>query len=119
MVRVRINRHPCPHHRELAGDPLGARALHERDEVLKQQLIGLELEPKLAASPQVILKRLMQRGHAAPPSGQGRAILRSAARSTFAYRAVVRMSRCLSTCPISLSDAPARSISVAAVCRKR
>ena len=118
-MRVGVLRQHRPHHRQLAGDPLGARALHERDEVLKQPLIGLELEPKLAASPQVILKRLMQRGHAAPPCGQGRAILRSVLRSTFAYLAVVRMSRCLSTCPISLSDAPARSISVAAVCRKR
>jgi hypothetical protein len=59
------------------------------DELLELPLDGDELEPESAADPQIVRERLAQRGHAAPPSGHGRASGRNALRSIFAWRAVV------------------------------
>ena len=83
-VRVSVDWQPGPHQRQLGRDPFRARLLQEVDEVLKQPLVGFELEPDTAADPQIVLERLAKRDHAAPPSGHGRASRRSVLRSTLA-----------------------------------
>jgi hypothetical protein len=83
-VRVNALRQPGPHHRQIDGDPLRARVLEKLHELLEQPPVGLQLEPELAADPQVVDQRLVKRGHAAPPSAHGRPSGRSALRSTFA-----------------------------------
>src|ERR1022692_3525236 len=119
-VRVRIRWHPRPRKRQLGGDPLSANLLEELDEPFKQPAVLGHLEPEPAADLQIVPEGFTKRAHATPPwDGHWRASARSALRSTFAYFAVVFCSRWRSTWPISASDAPALSISVAAVCRSR
>ena len=120
IVRVRARRHARPLERQLGGDPLSARPLEELHEPFQQPAVLGHLEPEPATEAQIVSQRFAKR-HAAPPScdGHGRASARSALRSTLAYIAVVFCSRWRNTWPISASDAPALSISVAAVCRNR
>ncbi len=120
IVRVRVNRQPRPRKRQLGGDPLRSGSLEELHEAFQQPAVLRHLEPEPATQAQIVSQRIAER-HAAPPScdGHGRASARSALRSTLAYIAVVFCSRWRSTWPISASDAPCLSISVAAVCRNR
>jgi hypothetical protein len=53
------------------------------DELQKQSLGSAQLESERTTDSQVIYQRLSQQAHAAPPS-HGRAMLRSASRSTLA-----------------------------------
>jgi hypothetical protein len=57
--------------------------LNECDELGEQLLGGVQFESERPADREVIEERLPERGHATPP-GHGRAIVRSAVRSTFA-----------------------------------
>jgi hypothetical protein len=120
-VRVRVHRHPRPRQCQLGGDPLSTRPLEELDEPLQQPAVLRHLKPKPTADAKIVTERVAKRAHATPPScdGHGRASAHSAVRSTLAYIVVVFCSRWRSTWPISASDAPALSISVATVCRSR
>ena len=72
----------------------------------------------LAPDPQIVGNPVIKRAHAAHP-GQGRASSLSRSRSTLAYSAVVSSLEWRNSWPISDSDAPPRSSSVAAVCLSR
>src|SRR5947209_20024913 len=73
-----------PGERVLDRHPVLAGCLEER-QVLSEELLGaLELEPERATDPQIVSRVLLERGHAAPPLGQGRASSRRRSRSTFA-----------------------------------
>ena len=60
------------------------RANGVSDPIAPVAVIETELKPEPTTDPQIILKRLAKRSHAAPPSGHGRASARSVLRSTFA-----------------------------------
>src|SRR3954451_21758106 len=108
--------HPSPLHRQLGGDPLRASLLQELNDPLEFALVALQVVAESSAKPEVVAQSLLERGHDRT-SGHGIAPALSVARSTRAEIAVVRRSRWRSTCPISSSVAPERSIPVAAVCR--
>ena len=57
-VRASVDWPPGPHQRQLGRDPFRSRLLQEVDEVLKQPLVGFELEPDTSADPQIVLERL-------------------------------------------------------------
>ena len=119
-VRAGVDWHLCPHHRQLGGDPVRAGPLQERDELLKQPLVCLELVAEPATDPQIVLEDLAQVSHAAPATATA-----TAARAPAALCGQPCVDRCRLALavsqhlPISASDAPARSIPVAAVCLSR
>ena len=118
---VRVDRHPRPHQRQLGGDPLSARLLEELDEPLQQPAVLRHLEPEPTADAKIVSQRVAQRGHAAPPSATATAARAPAAPCGRPWH-ISRSSSArggASTWPISASDAPFLSISVAAVCRSR
>src|SRR5215207_720088 len=78
----------------------------------------LQLETQTPPEFEVFCYSLFHAAHFASP-GHGSATVRSAARSTFAYTAVVFGLRCRRTSPISSSDAPPPSRPVASVWRNR
>src|SRR5439155_14665153 len=102
----------------LSGHHRHTGLFQEADEAHQPWLEAVHLEAQRAAHRQVLLGAGADRSHRAP-AGQGRANVRSASWSTFAYTAVASWLRCRSTCPTSASGAPARSIWVASVCLSR
>src|SRR6202011_3992515 len=94
-----------PGHGQFGGDGRRAGRLHEGNEVLEKLRAALELGAQRPADRDVILDRLMQIAHLAPP-GHGWAMARNATRSTFAYRFVVARRACRSTWPTSGREAP-------------
>ena len=120
-VRVRVDRQPRPRQRQLGGDPLSARrSRNSTNPSSSRPSCGIS-NPSRRRIAQIVRQRLAQRvmPHRLPATATAARARRSALRSTLAYIAVVFCSRWRSTWPISASDAPCLSISVAAVCRRR
>ena len=105
-----------PRDRRSACDDLRPVVLQLFDEAMEQLGAIFELEPHRPPDGDVVLEHCLQVAHDSV-SGQDRASSRRRSRSTLAYIVVVDTLRWRSTCPTSIREAPARSISVAAVCR--
>src|SRR5271157_1258341 len=83
---------------------------------------NFQLVSEGASQPQVLLRGLGHRAHqapAVPAAGHGRTSWARAARSALAYSEVTKGLRCPRTRPISGSEAPAASRSLASVWRSR
>jgi hypothetical protein len=83
MRRLHVRRLLRPGQRQRLRDGGGAVLLHERDEI-EQSLAGvMQRESQIAPHAHVLLHRLPQGGHRAPP-GHGNVSVRNAWRSTLA-----------------------------------
>ncbi len=88
VCRLRVARSLGPIQGQSRGDALGLLLFHERCEVHQPNTSISKLEAQASAQSQVVVDRLGQRLHCAPP-GQGRAKACNETRSTLAYMVVV------------------------------
>src|SRR6266480_4047979 len=58
VVRVRVDRQPCPRERQLGSDPLSARPLEELDEPLQQPAVLGHLKPEPATDAKIVGERV-------------------------------------------------------------
>src|SRR6516165_11704510 len=115
--RARVRWRHRPPQRKARGQHRGALLLHEGTEVDQIALSLHQAKAEPTAQGEVVAESIPGGAHSTPP-GQGSASVLRRTRSTFAYRRVVSSSRWRNRYPISRSEAPLRSISVASVCRK-